>query len=124
MTDQPNRLSTPPQPKTMRLDERLRIARENFERKFKEYHKLLKSKIVPENQTQAKKKFEKHTIDELVKACLKIEDLNYGEGLVGMCVVALREHLMVRNRVNTLEYKLEESLKQIKQLKRELGVEE
>jgi len=126
MTDptQPNRLSTPPVKRQLSLDERLKRARESFEKSFKAFHELLKSKILKSNLSEAQKKLEKHTIDGLVKACVHTDQLNMGEGVMAMAVVALREHLTVRNRINELEYQLSENQKEIRLLKRELGIED
>ena len=123
MTDQPTRLSTPPVKKPVSLDERLKIARENFERAFKDFHESLKLKILRDNQSEAQKKQEKYIIDQLVKACVQTDRLNLGEGVMAVAVVALREHITVRNRVNELEYQIEEWKKEVKHIKKELGID-
>ena len=123
MTDHPNRLSTPPVVKPVSLDEQLRAARENFEKAFKEFHENLKLKVLRENQSEAHKRQEKYIIDQLVKACVQTDRLNMGEGVMAVAVVALREHLTIRNRVNELEYQIEDLKKQVNHLKKELGIE-
>lgn len=117
-------LTVPPRPPNpITLEERMRNARTNFEKAFKEFHKLLGDKVLVENKSEAARRVEKHTVDEVVKACVNLDQLNVGEGVMALAVVALREHLKVRDRINELEYQLELSKREVKNLKKELGIE-
>lgn len=127
MTDQkkpvPTLSAPPPLPTPVSLEERIKRARSGFEQAFKNFHELLGDKVLPENKSEAGVKLERHIVDEVVKSCIGLDRINIGEGVMALAVVALREHLKVRDRVNELEYKLELSIRELNKLKRELGIE-
>ncbi len=100
--------------------QRLKKARTTLETSFKDFHLLLSDKLLDINKSNAKKTQEKHIVDELVKACVILESANIGEGVMALAVIALREHLKVRDRVNELEYDLEVTKKTLNLLKRDL----
>lgn len=121
MSDKTPTLSQQPLPQSpVTIEERLRKARQQFEVKFRKFHELLKIKNLDKNKSQAQLKQEKFVIDELVKACIILESLNIGEGVLALSTVALREHLKVRDRVNEMEYKLESFMKEVTRLFGEL----
>lgn len=112
-----NKLSqAPTAPSPTTVEERLRSARQNFEMRFKEFHEALGNKHLDINKSQAEHKQEKFIIDGIVKACVGLEQLNVGEGVLALSAVALREHLKVRDRVNELEYKLDSFIKEATRL--------
>ena len=117
-----NALSAPPPlAPAVSIEERLRQARENFEKSFKEFHALLNDKTLKINKSTAEKNVEKYTVDKVIKSCVTLDKLNVGEGIMAMVVVALREHLKARDRSNELEYEIEEVKKELKKLKKSLG---
>jgi len=103
------------------MAQRLKKARTTLEAAFKDFHLLLNDKLLDVNKSDAKKTQEKHIVDELVKACVILESANIGEGVMALAVIALREHLKVRDRVNELEYDLEMTKKTLNLLKKDLG---
>ena len=123
MTDERNTsLSAPPvMPTASTIEERLRRAREGFERSFKEFHILLSVKVLKINKSKAAKSVEKYTVDQIIKACVTLDSLNIGEGTMAIIVVTLREHLTSRDRINELEYELDTVKKDLKRLKKSLG---
>lgn len=124
MTNKPQGLSAPPTtPMPVTLEQRMIRARDVFQLAFKGFHALLGNKVLDINKSDAAKNVEKHVVDEVVKACVGLDKLNVGEGVMALAVIALREHLKVRDRVNELEYDLELSKREIKNLKKELGIE-
>ena len=116
-------LSTPPTSTApVTLDQRMIQARSVFEVAFKNFHELLGDKILNENKSEAAKKVERHVVDGVVKSCVGLDKLNVGEGVMALAVVALREHLKVRDRVNELEYDLEVAKRDIKNIRESLGI--
>lgn len=89
----------------------------NLEVAFKDYHELLASKVLDKNKSPAVKKTEMYAINQLVKACQELENINIGEGVLALSSIAVREHLVIRSRVNELEYEIVQALKEIKVLK-------
>ena len=123
-TKKPATLSAPPLlPTPATIEERLRKARVTFEQSFKDFHDLLSNKVLDVNKTGAENKQEKYVIDQVVRSCVNLDNLNVGEGVMALAVVALREHLKVRDRVNELEYHLELAKREVKNLKKELGID-
>ena len=118
----PTLSAPPPFPTQTTIEEKLRKVRADFERSFKDFHELLGDKILKTNKTQASNKQEKHIVDQVVRACIGLDRLNVGEGVMALAVVALREHLKVRDRVNELEYELKLAEREIKNIKKELGI--
>lgn len=119
---EPQRLSAPPQQKReLSVEERIMKARSNFEVAFKDFHSLLNDKVLKENKSQGAVKNESYLIEQLHRACVELERLNQGEGVMGSVVISLREHLKVRDRVNELEYKLEKAIRDFENLKKDLG---
>ena len=125
MTDKksaPTLSAPPPLPTPATIEERLRKTRMNFEQSFKSFHELLGNKVLSTNKTKAENKQEKYIVDQVVKSCVSLDRINIGEGVMALSVVALREHLKIRDRVNELEYELELVKREVKNLKKELGI--
>ena len=118
---QPQQSLKKPPPTQEEMWSRVQSARKALEVAFKDFHVLLSDKTLATQCSAARKKHEKHIMDTLAKACTSLEDAKVGEGFMAMGIIALREHLQVRDRVNELEYELELSKREIKKLKKELG---
>jgi len=87
-----------------------------FEEAFVEFHKIFQDKVLPQNKSVAVKKTEMSVVDKLVNSCVAIENFNVGEGVLALSVIALREQLTIRDRINELEYELCKALKKIEDL--------
>jgi len=87
-----------------------------MEEAFVEFHKIFQNKVLDRNKSAAVKKTEMAVVDKLVNSCVAIENLNVGEGILAMSVIALREQLTIRDRINELEYELCKALKTIEDL--------
>jgi hypothetical protein len=73
---------------------------------FKSYHELVSNKVLDKNKSPALKNTEKQVVDRLVKSAVALENINIGEGILSLASIAIREQLIVRDRVNELEYEL------------------
>lgn len=90
--------------------------KQDFEAAWAEFQtKVFQNKVLAENKSVAAIKTENDIVDKLVKACVDLDNSNAGEGILAMLVMSLREELLLRDRINELEYTL---LK----LKKDLGV--
>jgi hypothetical protein len=114
--DTPPKINIPPAP--VDVEEKLQRTRKELEQRFKEFHKLLESKILKENTSDAVLKTEKYIVDSLVKTCARLENINMGEGVMALSVISLREHLKLRDRVNELEYQLALTKRELNRLKK------
>ncbi len=92
-------MSFPDQQNLMRRKQELAEA-------FKAFHELVSNKVLEQNKSPALKNTEKQVVDRLVKAAVALENVNIGEGILSLASIAIREQLVVRDRVNELEYEL------------------
>lgn len=98
-------------------------AQQEFEEAFADFHKNhFLSKILNENKSAATKKTEQASIDRLIKSAVALDATNVQEGVWALLIVAIREQLSVRDRVNSLEYQLCLAEREIEYLKKELGL--
>lgn len=91
--------------------------KQELEVAFNNFHNIVKSKVLDKNKSPGLKKTEMFAINELVKAAQALENINVGEGLLALASIAVREHLIIRDRINELEYEICQALKEIKKLK-------
>lgn len=98
------------------------IKKRELELAFKNFHELVQNKVLDTNKSTAVKKTELQVIDQLVRSAQALDNINVGEGILALASIAIREQLMVRDRVNELEYELCKALRDINQLKQKLGV--
>jgi len=96
------------------LEDRIKSARHDLEVSFKEFHELLGNKKLSDNKSAAEKNEEKNRVDNLYRAAVKLDNINIGEGPMALAIIALREMLKVRDRLNDFEYKMLTMLKDIK----------
>lgn len=94
--------------------------KQDLEVAFKEFHDLVRSKTLDKNKSPALKKTEMNAINNLVKASQALDNVNVGEGILALASIAVREHLIIRDRVNELEYEIVQALKEIKELKKQM----
>lgn len=90
---------------------------------MKAFNKLLSVNVLSENRSVKDKEEEQLTINGLVKAALEVESLNSGEGLLAMCVLAIRQGLSLRDAGNRLAYKVEQLQQEVEQLKKGSNLE-
>ncbi len=91
--------------------------KKELERSFKEFHRLVGKKVLDTNKSPEVKKAELAVVNDLVKAAQSLDNVNVGEGILALASIAIREQLIVRDRVNQLEYELCKALKDISDLK-------
>lgn len=100
-------------------------AKKNFEKAFADYHQNhFLSKVLDENKTIAAKKTETLAVDNLIKSAMALENMNVGEGVMALLVVAIREQLSIRDRINELEYELLKSIRDVQGISKELGIKD
>lgn len=97
--------------------------KEELGKSFKEFHQLLKNKVLDKNKTPAVKNTEKQITDMLVKAAAALDNINIGEGVLTLSSIAIRELLQSRDRINELEYELCLLRRDFLNLQKELGVD-
>ena len=88
-----------------------------MEQAFVDFHsKVMQNKVLDKNKSAAVKNTETAVVDKLVNSCVALENVNVGEGILALAVIALRGQLTMRDRINELEYDLCKALKTIETL--------
>jgi len=117
MSDQPKSMETDPKG-TLEVEEKLRKTRQQLEVAFKDFHLLLGDKVLDANKSDGAKKTEELKVNNLYKAAVALDNINYGEGVMSLAIIAMREMLKVRDKVNELEYTLYLTRKEIAESKK------
>ena len=95
----------------------------DLEQAFKDFHDLVAKKVLESNKSPGEKRTELQIINSLVHAAQALDNINIGEGILAIASIAIREQLIVRDRVNELEYEICLARKDIQKLKEKLGVD-
>lgn len=99
--------------------------KKEFELAFKEFHKkVLSDKVLDKNKSPAAKNTEKFIVDRLIKSAVALDNANYGEGLLALCTVMMRELITTRDRVNELDYEICINKRDIKLIKKSLDIKD
>jgi hypothetical protein len=70
------------------------------------FNKLLKNRKLAENRSIKENEEEQSVVNQLAISALGVENLNPGEGLLGICILAIRQALVLRDAGNALAYEL------------------
>jgi hypothetical protein len=109
------------------VQQNLDKTKRELEQAFKDFHELVQNKVLDSNKSTAVKNTELQTIDKLVRAAQALDNINVGDGILALASIAIREQLMVRDRVNELEFQflsiLRDLQSDIAQLQQKLGVD-
>ena len=98
-----------PTEEAMDIIKRLGEAKEEFADIMRKYNALLKNKTLGINKSQKDIIEEQKVIENLIKAALKVERYSPQEGLMGLCVLCLRQGLKLRDAGNELAYELKKN---------------
>ena len=107
----------PPTEEAARVLSELNEAKVKLVDAMKNFNRLLNDRTLPENKSMQDKENEQKTVNALATAALGIETLSPGEGLLGMCVLAIRQSLSLRDAGNTLAYELHQVKQELAQVK-------
>jgi len=98
--------------------------KKDLEQAFKEFHELISNKVLHANKSPAVKRTELQVLDKLVRASQALDNINLGEGILALASIAIREQLVVRDRVNELEYEICLARRDIQKLQQKLGIDD
>lgn len=121
MPKQPPRRETmqPPPMAPIDVEQKYKSAKRALEEAFVNFHSILNDKVLDNMKSTASKKTEQHVVNELAKSAVVLDQLNIGEGVTAIAIIAIREHLKVRDRVNELEYELEKLKQEMLKFKKD-----
>jgi hypothetical protein len=73
---------------------------------MQEFNKLLKNRKLAENKSIKENEEEQNAVNQLAVAAIAVENLNPGEGLLGVCILAVRQALALRDAGNVLAFEI------------------
>src|SRR3990172_3770150 len=94
---QPPRTETmqAPPPAPIDVEQKYKIAKQALEKAFINFHSVLNDRVVEKQKSIASKKNEQYAVSELAKTAVALDQINVGEGVTAMSIIAIREHLKV-----------------------------
>lgn len=106
-----------PNEEAIKLVGKLNKAKQILMEDMKEFNKMLTTNILAENKSIKEQEREQSIINNMIKSALKVEHINQGEGLLGLCVLAIRQGLSLRDAGNRLAYQIDQLRKEVEYLK-------
>lgn len=94
----------PPTDEAIRFMTQLSEAKQVLIDAMQDFNKLLKSRKLVENRSVKENEEEQDVVNRLAVAAVGVEALNPGEGLLGICILAVRQALVLRDAGNALAY--------------------
>lgn len=127
-----------PNEDAVRIVAQLNRSKEDLMNAMRTFNHLLNDSILPENKSNKEKEYEQMVINQLAQSALEIEKFSPGEGVIGLCVLAIRQGLSLRDAGNSLAYRIhkleekkldpektiqvEEAKQKVNELAKQLGV--
>ena len=102
----PEEQIVPPTEEDAKILSRLNDAKIQLVSAMKAFNKLVSDQTLPENKSSKDKYQEQNVINGLVNAAQSVESLSPNEGVLGVCVFAVRQALSLRDAGNKLAYEL------------------
>jgi hypothetical protein len=102
----PNEADSAPSEEAIRIVNELSKYKAEFTSSMRAFNSLLNISILPENKSQADLTNEQNVINKLIRDAMNVDSLSPGEGMLGLCILALRQGLMLRDAGNKLAYEV------------------
>jgi hypothetical protein len=119
--NQPSPAPSVAQTNPAQVQVQLEIARKAVETAYIAYHNMLQSKVLNSNKSPQDKQQEQAISAGLFKSGQDLDQVNAGEGTVILTASALQELVVMRNRLNEIEYTALLTRKELNDLKTSLG---
>jgi hypothetical protein len=107
---------TPPTEEASKLLAQLSVYKQNLVGTMKEFNRLLSIRTLAENKSINEKDNEQSIVNKLAQAALSVEQLSPKEGLLALCILAIRQSLSLRDAGNEMAYKISQLEEKIKTL--------
>jgi hypothetical protein len=95
-----------PSEEAIKIVNELSKYKSEFTSSMRAFNSLLNISILPENKSQSDLNNEQSVINKLIKDAINVDSLSPGEGVLGLCILALRQGLMLRDAGNKLAYEV------------------
>ena len=108
----------PPTEDAVRMLNRINSSKQELMTQMQEFNRLLNIQVLSKNKSIKEKEEEQSVITHLVNAAMSLNEVSNGEGVLGLCILALRQALSLRDAGNELAHKLEILDKKIKRIQK------
>ena len=96
-------------------------AKSNLMDAMLDFNKLLTNRKLAENRSTEEKENEQKVINNLAQSALDFERYEKGKGLIAVCVLAIRQALMLRDAGNSLAYETQKLSNKIVELEKKIN---
>ena len=96
----------PPTEDAIKLMNQLSGVKQKLFDSMKEFNKLLNNRILPENKSTIEKDNEQNVVNSLAQSAMLVEQLSPKEGLLAICILAIRQSLSLRDAGNEIAHRL------------------
>jgi uncharacterized protein YdcH (DUF465 family) len=98
--------SEPPTEDALKLMAQLSGAKQKLFESMKEFNKLLNNRTLPENKSTVDKDLEQNVVNSLAQSAMVVEQLSPKEGLLAICILAIRQSLSLRDAGNEIAHRI------------------
>ena len=110
----------PPTEEAMRLIAQSSASKDSLMISMRDFNGLLKIRTLVENKTEEERKKEQEIVSKLAQAALAVEDLSPKEGLLSMCILAVRQALSLRDAGNEIAHRIVQIENRIKKIEEKI----
>ena len=105
-----------PTEEAMNLSFKLNVANKEFMEAMRAFNRLLNDQTLQENKSIKDKELEQSVVNRLASSAITVENLSPIQGLLGLCILSIRQALSLRDAGNFLAHKLHEAEERIAKL--------
>ena len=105
-----------PTEEAMNLSFKLNVANKEFMEAMRAFNRLLNDQTLQENKSIKDKELEQSVVNRLASSAITVENLSPIQGLLGLCILSIRQTLSLRDAGNFLAHKLHEAEERIAKL--------
>jgi hypothetical protein len=91
----------------MKMLTQLNEAKQGLLDAMRDFNRLLGNRTLKENRTIKDNELEQSVVVNLAQSAKMVEQLDLGEGILGLCILSLRQALTLRDAGNGLAYEIQ-----------------
>jgi hypothetical protein len=113
----------PPTEEAVKIVAKVNKAKDELIGAMRAFNNMLNSKKLLENTSEREKQSEQMIINELIRTSQVVENLQPTEGVMSMCIFAVRLAISLRNAGNSLAHKVMLLGNRVRTIENKLGIE-
>jgi hypothetical protein len=103
-----------PDEEAAKIVARLNAHKEELMENMRIFNKILNDSTLSENKSIKDREYEQSVVNKLAQSAMEVEKYSAGSGLLGLCVLALRQAISLRDAGNSVAYRLFQLEEEIK----------